>query len=167
MPRGDQGLQVVIDPLEWYRLKTELDKFDPELARALRRRIKGAGEVAAEAVRATLRLPAPGEGTPDQEKARAALIAATRTSVSFAKRAAGTKITTGSSRLAPENKGFLNVYNKKTFRHPVYGNREVFVPQQGRPYFGASIYKVIDKVMVNEIRAALDDAVKAIGARAK
>ena len=167
MARGGQGLQVVIDPLEWYRLKGELDKFDPALAKALRKRIKGAGDKAADEVRATLRLPAPGSGSDSDVNARAALIAATRVSVSFGKKAAGAKITTGSSKLSAEHKGFLNVYNKKTFRHPVFGNRSVFVPQEGRPYFRASIYKVLDKALINEIRAALDEATAAIGGRTK
>ena len=87
--------------------------------------------------------------------------------VSFAKRAAGAKITTGSSKLAAENKGLLNVYNKKTFRHPVFGDKENWVEQQGRPYFGSVIQKALDRALVEEVRAALDEAATAIGARGK
>jgi hypothetical protein len=45
------GFSVVIDPQQWYRLKKELDAFDPELARAppshQERRQHGGGEGAA------------------------------------------------------------------------------------------------------------------------
>ncbi|MEP6477850.1 MAG: hypothetical protein ABJB03_00535 [Rhodoglobus sp.] len=161
---GDQGLQIVIDPTEWYRLKAELDKFDPALAKALRRRIRNAGNVAAEEVRKTLRLPPP-SGGPDNTGGREALIAATKVTVSFAKRAAGAKIVTSSRGLDAAHKGLVNVYNKTQFRHPVYG-RAVWVAQQGRPYFGASINKAISARVVQEVWDALDEATRAIGARA-
>lgn len=157
------GMQVVIDPAEWYRLKQELDKFDPELARQLRRRIKHAGDKAAQAVRAKLAEPSP-DGGPDPGYGRAAIAAATKVTVSFAKRAAGTRIVSSASRLPPQHKGLLNVYNKETFRHPVFGNRNEWVEQKGRPYFGAVITKMITRETLIEIRAALDYATQQIGA---
>lgn len=167
MARPDSGgFQVVIDPAEWFRLKQELDRFDPALARALRRRIRNAGNVAADKVKETLRAPSPGGGDNSGE-GRAALIAATRVSVSFARRAAGAKITTGSGKLSAEHKGLLNVYNKASFRHPVYGNKHNWVQQAGRPYFGTVIQKAMNKEIIREVRAALDDSVKAIGGRGK
>lgn len=166
MARGDQGFQVVIDPGEWFRLKQELDRFDPALAKALRKRIRNAGMVAADAVKATLALSSPGGG-PDEGASRAALIAATRVSVSFGKKAAGAKIVTGSNRLPPEHKGLLNVYNKKTFRHPVFGDKTNWVVQQGRPYFGSVIQEALDRALITEVQAALADAASAIGARGR
>lgn len=164
MPVGDQGFQVVIDPAEWFRFKQELDRFDPALAKALRKRIRNAGMIAAEQVKATLAMPSPGGG-PDDGASRAALIAATRVSVSFAKRAAGAKITTGSSKLDAAHKGLLKVYNKKTFRHPVFGDRSNWVAQEGRPYFGTVIQKALDRALINEVQAALAEAAAAIGAK--
>lgn len=162
--RDDRGVQVVIDPQEWYRLKKELDSFDPELARALRKRIRNAGNLAKEEVQKTLRLPSP-DGGDDSGEGRAALAAATRVSVSFGKKAAGAKIITSSSKLPAENRGLLHVYNKESFRHPVYGNENVWVAQKGRPYFGAVITRMIGKAIQAEVHKALDDAMKAIGAR--
>lgn len=160
------GFQVTIDPQQWHRFKQDLDKFDPAITRALRKRIRNAGNIAADKVKDELRLSSPAGG-PDSGEGRQALIAATRVSVSFGRSAAGVKITTGSSRLAAEHKGLLHVYNKKSFRHPVYGNRAVWVTQEGRPYFGSVIQKAIDREIIAEIRAALDEAVTAIGARGK
>lgn len=164
--RQEQGFQVVIDPTEWYRLKKSLDEFDPSLARALRKRIKNAGAIAAERVKEELAKESPAGGDSDG-KGRAALAAATRVSVSFGKRAAGTRITTSASGLPAEHKGLLNVYNKATFRHPVFGNDNNWVAQQGRPYFGAVISQMINRELTAEVRAALDEAVRAIGAKGK
>ena len=164
MARGEQGFSVVIDPQEWFRLKKELDAFDPSLAKALRTRIRNAGKVAAGEVKKTLAMSSPGGGT-DDGSSRAALIAATRVSVSFAKKAAGARIVTGSTRLAAKNKGLLNVYNKKTFRHPVFGDKSNWVAQKGRPYFGTVIRKALDQALVKEVGSALDEAMAAIGAR--
>ena len=161
-----EGIQVVIDPAEWFRFKQQLDQFDPAITRALRKRIRKAGNVGAEAVRKTLRMSSPGGGDNSGE-GRAALIAATKVSVSFSRRAAGAKIVTGSSKLSAAHKGLLNVYNKKSFRHPVYGNKAVWVEQQGRPYFGSAITQAMNHAVVEEIWSALDDATRAIGARAR
>ena len=160
------GFGVTIDPQEWFRFKAELDRFDPSLAKALRRRIRNAGMTSAEEVKKTLAMGSP-DGGPDDGSSRAALIAATRVSVSFAKRAAGAKITTGSSKLAAEHKGLLNVYNMKTFRHPLFGDKEKWIQQQGRPYFGSVIQKALDEALITEVRAALDEAAFAIGARGR
>ena len=111
-------------------------------------------------------MSSPGGGDNSGE-GRAALIAATKVSVSFSRRAAGAKIVTGSSKLSAAHKGLLNVYNKKSFRHPVYGNKAVWVEQQGRPYFGSAITQAMNHAVVEEIWSALDDATRAIGARAR
>lgn len=157
------GYQVVIDPAEWYRFKKDLDKFDPAITRALRKRIRNAGDTAAEKVREELEKSSPAGG-PDSGAGRAALIAATKVSISFGKRSAGTRIVTSSSKLPAEHKGLLNVYNKTSVRHPVWGNKRVWVNQEGRPYFGKVIEKALNKEIVDEIRGALDDAMAAIGA---
>jgi hypothetical protein len=163
-PRGG-GVQVVIDPIEWMRFKRDLDKFDPAITRALRKRIRNAGNIGAEAVRKRLAEATP-DGTP-LGPGREALIAATRVTVSFGKRSAGTRIVTSASKLPPEHQGLLNVYNKTTFRHPVFGNENVWADQKGRPYFGDAIQEVMGTAITNEIRAALDDAAKAIGGRGR
>jgi len=161
-PTGQEaGVQVVIDPEVWYKLKADLDAFDPKLTKTLRKRIRNAGDIAAGEVKKTLREPTPA-GTSSGD-GRDALIAATRVAVSFSKRSAGVKITTGSSRLDADHKGLLNVYNKKSFRHPVYGDKSVYVTQQGRPYFGASIMRVMNTDILDEIQAAVDDALTQIG----
>jgi|GEM_PF-3574551 len=168
--QAESGYSVVIDGEQWYRFKQELDKFDPELARSLRRRIKAAGETAAKKVQEELGLPSP-DGGPDSGAGRRALIAATKVSVSFSKRSSGARIVTSGRGLPAGHEGLLKVYNKASFRHPVYPRQGMersdwtWVNQKGRPYFGSVIMRAMDEAVAREIFDAVDDAVRVIGAK--
>lgn len=157
------GVSVQIDPYVWSKLKVRLDAFDPALTRALRRSIRGAGDRAVGKVQARLRLAAP-SGGPNTGRGRAALVAATRVSVSFSKRSAGAKIVTSAKGLPERHSALLKVYNKASFRHPVFGDLDTWVSQQGRPYFGSVIAGEIRAYIAQDIHDSIDDALKAIGA---
>lgn len=176
-PRQTGGVAVTIDPAAWYHLKQECDKYDRDIIIQLRRRIRNAGNIAVERVKHTLSLPSP-DGGPDDGAGRAALAAATKVTISFTQRRAGAKVITSSSKLPPEHKGLLLVYNKEEFRHPVFetqrqsaarrGNtlrhrlsakgRAAWVAQKGRPYFAEPILEVINTGIRDEILAAVEDA---------
>lgn len=155
---------VTIDPQSWFDLNNDLKAFDPALSRALRRRIKGIGEKGVEEVQKTLRLPSP-DGGPNSGEGRSALSAGTRVAVSFARRTAGAKITTSGSRLPAAHKGLAAAYNMASFRHPVFGNKNAYVEQSGRPYFGAVIQPLFNKEIATEMTLAIDEAVTAIGGK--
>lgn len=173
LAQNNGGFSVVIDPQQWYRFKKELDAFDPALARALRKRIRDAGKVAAEAVKKKLSEASPAGGDNSGE-GRAALIAATRVSVTFGKRVAGSRIVTSGSKLPAAHQGLLKVYNKRTFRHPVFARKGAgkgswdgtWVAQKGNPYFGTVIRRAMNRAVVDEIASAVDEAYRAIGAKA-
>jgi len=166
----EQGISVRIDPQEWYRLKKDLDAVDKKLVTALRKRIKNAGNVAAQAVKDALS-ETPPKGAPDPDGFRAALKQATTVRVSFGASVAGVKIATASSGLPSGQKPLLAAYNRKGFRHPLFADAATaratwnWYPQVGKPYFAESIRKVIDTKIQDEIMAALDDAVRALGGR--
>lgn len=158
------GVQLVVNPAYLHRFKKDLDSYDTKLAKELRKRLRNAGNHAREEVIKSLRLPSP-DGGPNDGQGRAALIAATRVAVSFSERTAGARIVTSASRLPPEHKGLLNVYNKSSVRHPVFGMDDVWVTQRGRPYFGTVIRKAMNRRLLKEMEAALNDAARAIGGR--
>ncbi|MDM4761883.1 hypothetical protein QT381_02550 [Galbitalea sp. SE-J8] len=162
--KGEGGYSIRIDPMEWAKLKADLDRFDPGLARSMRRRIKQAGMVAANRVRRELELDSPGGGA-DTHEGRDALIRATSVSVSFGKRMAGARVVTSDRLLDDKHKGLMKVYNLDTFRHPVFGDREEWVTQKGRPYFGAVIRKALDREVYAQIQSIFDDAYAFINAR--
>lgn len=167
---GGSGLAVVVDADGWRQLKADLDRFDPALTTALRRRIKDAGTKATQKIREELGKPLPTDGRYSAGR-RQGIAAATRITVSFAKRQAGARIVASASALDKEHKGLLKVYNTKHFRHPVYprASRDradwKWAGQEGRPYFGSVILKVMDESGAQDVYDAIDDAVKAVGAQ--
>jgi len=166
------GVQIVIDPQQWYRFGQELNRFDPALKRALLKRIRNAGEIAKKAVIKKLQEASP-DGGPDLHQRRLELIAATKVTVSFAKKgSAGARIVTSSGNLPAEHQGLLKVYNLPSFRHPVYARGDArgdwtWVKQQGRPYFGVAIRQALNRALAEEIAAAVQEAVDAIGAKGR
>ncbi len=84
--------------------------------------------------------------------------------ISFSARGGGAKITSTNARLDPDHKGFVAAYEKANLRHPVFG-QDVVVSQPTRPYFGASISEALGRDVDKEMKAAIDDAVKALGGR--
>jgi hypothetical protein len=157
---------VRINPAELNKLKADLDEADKKLTSALRKRIKVAGQVAVDAIRAALDDPPP-RGEPDPSGFREALKAGTSTVVSFSATRAGVKIQTSSSRLPENEKDLFAAYNrKKGYRVPLFGDRSRLTTQFGRPYFGAAVLKDSTLIRINEeILKALDVAVDAIGGR--
>lgn len=153
--------EITIDPKDWFRFKQQCDAYDKKLTSAVRKRIKNAGNIAVDRVKETLE-KSPPSGGGSSVGSRAALIAGTKVSLSFAAKTAGVKITTSGSRLSAGHAGFEKVYNKASFRHPVYGSK-AWVSQSGRPYFGAVIAKALDKEILEEMQAAIDDAFEVFG----
>lgn len=157
-----------IDGRELKRLQQDLKEADPTLVTALRKRIKTAGRVGVEAIRAALDEPPPA-GAPDPSGFREALKAGTSTVLSFAKKSGGVTIKTSSSKLPANEKDLFAAYNrKKGYRVPLFGNTERLFVQMGRPYFGAAILQkdTIEK-MEAEMMLALDAAADALGGRIK
>ena len=157
---------VRINPEALNKLKTDLDAADRKLTTELRKRIKVAGQIGVDAIRAALDEPPPA-GEPDPSGFREALKAGTRTVVSFSAKGAGVKIQTSSSRLPANEKDLFAAYNRKRgYRVPLFGDRSRLTTQFGRPYFGAAVLKDSTRIRINEqILKALDVAVDAIGGR--
>lgn len=156
---------VTVNTTELARFKVLADKFDKSITRGLRKAIRKIGQGAVEEVQKTLRMPAPSSGAAGVGS-REALAAGTRVTVSFSQRSGGAKIVTTGARLGDGHGGFAGAYNETTIRHPVFGNKDAWVTQAARPYFGAVIVPYLDSAKVRkELEDVLDDAVKAIGGR--
>lgn len=151
------GIGLQIDSQEWYRLSKDLKAYDPKLLTALRKRLRNAGNFAVEQIRKTLGLPSP-DGGPDSGEFRDMLARATKVSISFSSKQAGVKIATSARGLPEDHKAVLKVYNKATFRHPVFGDDGNWVTQRGRPYFGEAFEKDLVRLAQQEINAAMNEA---------
>lgn len=151
------GIAIQLDSAEWYHLSRALRAYDPKLLTALRKRLRNAGNFAVERIRDTLGMPSP-DGGPDTGKYRDMLARATKVTVSFGQRSAGVKVTTSGRSLPEAHRGVLRVYNKDTFRHPVFGDRDDWVVQRGRPYFGEAFEKDLIRIARQEINDAMEEA---------
>jgi hypothetical protein len=156
---------VHVDAKDWYGLSQDIKRFDPALMRRLRKDLRSAGSEGVDGVREKLGESSP-DGGPDTGRNRSLLAAGTRVAISFAKRGGSVKITTTASQLPAEHKAILAAYNTKgMWRHPTFGEPNSWVAQLGRPYFYGPVMKAGSKRMSKGIEAAIDDAVRAIGAR--
>ena len=79
-----------------------------------------------------------------------------------AKRSVGIEIVASGSGLDDKRKILVKRWNrKKGFRHPVYGNRENWVAQEGRQYFGKVIIEHRKDARVH-VLAAMREAEKSL-----
>jgi hypothetical protein len=154
---------VRVDTRGLAQFKRDADAFDKAIIRDLKKAVKRIAERGVAAETAALRETPPTGGSMDVGS-RDAVIRGTRVSFSFANRSAGARIVSAATRLDVDHKGFLRAYNTRSFRHKVFG-RDVWVSQTGRPYFAEAIAPALDRVAVAEIEAALEAAMRAMGAK--
>jgi hypothetical protein len=158
------AVEIQLDPVTFRRLMRDVKEFDPAMSRALRKRLRLAGESAVREVRSTIKEDTP-EGTPFKPGGvRDGLAAGTKVSILAGKRMAGVRITTTGARLTAAHKAMVKAYNRQSFRHPVGGNRDVWVSQEGRPYFG-SILRDKRAEMQLAIHEAVSEAAHELNSR--
>ena len=156
-------MEVSVRAEDWNKVAADLRKFEPALLKTLRKRLRDASQRAVDAVRDKLDESSP-DGGPDRGRNRAALAAGTRAAVSFAKRGGSVKVTTTAAKLPDQHKAILAAYNMRRWRHPVFGTG-TWEDQSGLPYFYGPVMGAGVRVMREGIQAAIDDAVRAMGAR--
>lgn len=150
-----------MDAADFGAILKEVKAFDKRLGLDLRKQLRKAADPAVADVKAVLRQPTPGRGR-QSKGVRAALIAGTSVRVLTGKRTQGVRIVTTAARLPEKHKPMLRLYAKTSFRHPVFGDRGVWVTQQGRPYFSAVIRGKKDTIAA-AVGRALEDAADTIG----
>ncbi len=95
---------------------------------------------------------------------REALARGTSLAVTKAKSGGRVSIKT-SPRLLPANRRVMaKAYNKESWRHPTFGNSEVWHEQSGNPYFGAVILEH-RRALAAAVERALDEAVDIVAPR--
>lgn len=148
---------ITINAPELARFKAAANRVDKRIIPRLRKGLRTIGSAAVKEIKETVT----NDGGPSSE----GIAAGTSLRVSFSKTGGGVKITTTNARLSAEHKGFVAAFNKPSFRHPVYGNKQAWVQQEGRPYFGVSIERAFDEKAQQEMAAVFREAMNAIGAR--
>jgi hypothetical protein len=120
------------------RISRELRRMDnKEVTKRFRKELRATAQPLVPVVRASIRsIPSrTGDGS-----LRAAMSRATRVEVRTTGRQAGVAIRVDGRKMPSHMKSLPSmVEGKKRWRHPVYGNRAVWVQQPSKPYF----YKVV------------------------
>lgn len=158
------------------KLLRELKDVDAAVSRNVRRNIRQAAKVAAEDVKSEVRKPPPNDA-PGTAGSREAIAGGIGVRVNTGEKGTrqGVSIVGSSKNLSSGRKAMLRLYNKTSWRHPVFaqtkrasgirglfGARDkVWVTQQGRPFFGAVLEKHTDDFQ-RAIVAAVDEANAAI-----
>lgn len=154
-----QDVSVEIQPDDLRRLLADIKAFDKKLATATRKRLRQAAEPAVLDVRHML---ASGSYARDTGLRRG-LAAGTKVSIRTGIRTTGVSITTTGTKLPAQKRAMVKAFNKPSFRHPAFGNREAWVTQEGRPYFGAVLWERRTS-MRNAMEQALTDALRTVEA---
>lgn len=153
-------VEVSLNGPDFAALMARLKNADKAVLRELRKAIRRAGAESAMAVRREIgNIPSSGKYPTD---VRGGLARGTRVSIRAARaKSAGVLIVTSPSALPPGKRSLAKAMNKESFRHPSYGNRNVWVSQKGHPYFGKTITNRYP-VMQGQILHAMAEAERAI-----
>ncbi|MFJ8153970.1 hypothetical protein [Streptomyces sp. NPDC094468] len=149
---------TVRDSGDMRRIARELGRMDDkELKKRFRKELRKAAAPLVPKVRASIRrIPSKQRYTPDG--LRGTLARATRLEVKTTGREAGVAIRVDGRKMPAHMKSLPSmVEGKKRWRHPVFGNREVWVDQPKQPYFynvvraagpasRRAVYRVLDGI---------------------
>ena len=122
------------------RISRELRGMDsPELKKRFRKELRAAAAPLVPKVRSSIRsIPSNRGYSPDG--LRGALAKAVKLEVKTAGRQAGVAIRVDGRKMPSHMKSLPSmVEGKKRWRHPVFGNREVWVTQEAHPYFYSAL----------------------------
>lgn len=172
-----------------YELNKKLKAADKKLATKLRKAIRTGAKPAVTATKAAVKtIPvtgSPGQGSAertryayarskvkDREKKqaraqrgsglRSTIASAIKLEIKTGKTTAAVRIVVDGSKLPPGQRTLpAHLDSKKGWRHPVFGNREVWVAQRGKPWFETTIRKHL-KTVQKSILAAMDELAKEI-----
>lgn len=155
------GFTVTLDSVSAAKILRQVKAADPAIATALRARLRVAAVATVADIQSTLREDTPEGVALVSGGARDTLASNTRLSILTGVRQYGLRIVTSGSKLSKAHAAILAAYNKKSWRHPLPHDKEEFVVEQGRPYFGSVILK--DQLAFQiAATAALEDAAAAI-----
>lgn len=131
-----------------------LKEADATAARAIRKGIRLEVKKAAEDVKREV-LAGPGSGRVGIRRGIAAGLASR---IDTGKSPRIVRIAASSKNLPEDRKKMLRLYNKKSWRHPVFGNRDAaWEVQQGNPYFRDVLDKHVEP-LGKAIDRAMDEA---------
>jgi hypothetical protein len=157
-------IEISIEAKEFAELAGRTSKLAPAIKTQLRKELRQAATVAAKKSKAEVMKPPLSRGRGRSTGLRRGIAAGIK--VQLASGATGKRVgvfirSTGAGLDADRKKLVRQWDSDRPFRHPVFGNRERWVSQRGRPYFRTIIRK--DQPQIEKaVRAALEEAKKTL-----
>lgn len=143
MARGGGAVEAKIDPVQWNKFLRDLRQLAPEVRKELVKRMKSFLD-------------------PLANTAKQNASWSTRIPGAIAKTVSGRKIGLRvRSAKAPHARPYEGM-SGATFRHPVFGNRSAWVPQQARPFLKPAVDANRDEFM-EAAGKAVDEAARETG----
>jgi hypothetical protein len=166
---------VEIDAKAFVGFYKAVSQIDPELKKALRKELmKQATPIVDDVRQAALAIPASREAGATRKKKgttlglRASLAAAAKADFNGTGRGAvlhirisGTRFNSVSGRENRSLPYYMEGRRKRAWRHPVFGNREVWVQQEKHPFLGVTVMKHKDE-FINAVQASVDETLQAL-----
>ena len=151
-------LRIEISPDSLRAVLGKSSAFDKTQKAALRKNIRAAAEESKRAVQAAARQPGATQGRhPRSTGLRSRIAAGTRVQILAGPRRAGVTIVTRAQ--------LARAWEGRGWRHPVYGNRNVWARQVGNPgYFAATIYAKRN-VTRRAVERAMEETLRSMGGR--
>lgn len=174
-----RGNGIRIDASEFSQLLNDAKAFDKDLGLRLRKEIRDAAKPIVKKSKAAVTSPTSKRSsrirvtkTRTRGGVRESVETTTNTAALVAK-GVSFRVSTGktggqgrfvsSGKNLPENRKVMaRALNKRSFRHPVFGDQKHWVNQEGRPYFGSVILGETPALYA-AIEKALNDAANALG----
>lgn len=181
-----------VDASEFSALLNDAKEFERDLGLRLRKNIRDAAKPIVKKMGETVNAPTSKrsakikgskvrtrtvksvdfDGTVIKERERYTVATTTNTAALVAK-GISFRVSTGKSggqgkfvssgkALPADRKPMFRALNKKSFRHPVFGDTKHWVGQAGRPYFGSVILGETD-ALFDAIESSLNEAARALG----
>jgi hypothetical protein len=163
--RGGSGESFRVDTSEFRALNDRLKQADKKVARQMRKVLKAAADDAVKAVQDAASAPPPEKVATRSRLGRRRKVSTRTRSRGMRKALARATVASltktnltvrTSQRRMPDGMGpMVKAWNSRRFRHPVFGNRDKWVDQNGAAYFTEGIRESRDTIPRN-LAAAME-----------
>ena len=161
MPKssGSGPLEIRIDAREFGALLRDAKAFDADLSRRLRKSIREAAKPAVDDVKSAVQsIPAKRD-----RGVRRGIAAGVGLRInSGSSKGGAVTIAASGNRVPGPHRAMVRLLNKPSWRHPVFGDKQHWVTQSGRPYFGSVILTHRENIL-RAVEDALNEAAAALG----
>lgn len=166
MASGPKAVDVSVDAADFARLLGRTSQLDPALKKALRKRVREAGVEAANASKDEVqKAPLQRGKRPKDRGLRAGIARGIKVQIAASanSKRVGVVIKSSGSGLPEVQKKLVRRWNRSGgFRHPLFGDKDHWYPQKGRPYWGSVLSKKQPE-LARKVRQAMDEAIREAG----